>query len=69
MKEDKSYTIRKLSLKVLTNLKNFNEIERDCWMIVHEHCNGSKPVEYDIRGVDESLYLAFLKSVKAQIEE
>ena len=24
------------------------DVERTCWMIVHEHCNGAMPTEYDI---------------------
>ena len=45
--------------------KSSKEIERSCWMVVHEHCNGTMPSEYDIRGIDEDLYLALLSRVKA----
>ena len=34
------------------------ELERSCWMVVHEHHHGVKPTEYDIREIDEDLYLA-----------
>jgi hypothetical protein len=34
--------------------------ERNCWMVVHRHLHGSLPSEYDIREVDEELYLAVL---------
>ena len=34
--------------------------ERNCWMVVHRHIHGFLPVEYDIREVPESLYLAVL---------
>ncbi|EAQ69851.1 hypothetical protein SynRS9909_01897 [Synechococcus sp. RS9909] len=34
--------------------------ERMCWMVVHEHHHGAMPTEYDIREVDEALYLAVL---------
>ena len=34
--------------------------ERRCWMVVHEHHHGAMPTEYDIREVDEALYLAVL---------
>ena len=38
------------------------ELERSCWMVVHEHHHGVKPTEYDIREIDEDLYLAVLKA-------
>jgi hypothetical protein len=34
--------------------------ERNCWMAVHRHIHGALPSEYDIREVDEELYLAVL---------
>ena len=40
------------------------ELERSCWMAVHEHHHGVKPTEYDIREVDEDLYLAVLEEAR-----
>ena len=40
------------------------ELERSCWMVVHEHHHGVKPTEYDIREIDEHLYLAVLQAAK-----
>ena len=40
------------------------ELERCCWMVVHEHHHGVKPSEYDIREIDEDLYLAVLQAAK-----
>ncbi|ABX08413.1 Hypothetical protein P9211_04821 [Prochlorococcus marinus str. MIT 9211] len=34
---------------------------------MHEYCNGAKPSEYDIREIDESLYLKVLERVKGQL--
>lgn len=34
--------------------------ERNCWMAVHRHVHGVLPSEYDIREIDEELYLAVL---------
>lgn len=34
--------------------------ERNCWMVVHRHLHGVLPSEYDIREVDEALYLEVL---------
>ena len=36
------------------------DAERNCWMAVHRHHHGVLPSEYDIREVDEELYLAVL---------
>ena len=44
--------------------KSKNELERTCWMIVHEHKHGVMPTEYDIREIDEELYLEVLKTAK-----
>ena len=40
------------------------EIDRHCWMVVHEHCHGVMPTEYDVREINEDLYLAILKRVR-----
>lgn len=34
--------------------------ERNCWMVVHRHLHGVLPSEYDIREIDEELFLAVL---------
>ena len=34
--------------------------ERNCWLAVHRHVHGVLPSEYDIRDIDEDLYLAVL---------
>ena len=40
------------------------EIEKFCWMAVHEHKHGVLPSEYDIREIDEDLYLKLLQEFK-----
>ena len=40
------------------------ELGRSCWMVVHEHHHGVKPTEYDIREIDEDLYIAVLTAAK-----
>ena len=47
--------------------KKTSEIERFCWMVTHEYCNGTMPVEYDIREVDEILYLEVLQIAKSKL--
>ena len=41
------------------------EIEKFCWMAVHEHKHGVLPSEYDIREIDEDLYLKLLQESKS----
>jgi len=43
------------------------EIEKFCWMAVHEHKHGALPSEYDIREIDEDLYLELLREIKSSI--
>lgn len=35
-----------------------DDLERNCWMVVHRHVHGFLPSEYDIREVPEELYMA-----------
>ena len=45
---------------------NINELEKFCWMAAHEHKHGVLPSEYDIREIDESLYLLLLNQFKKE---
>ncbi len=57
--------IKKLSNKAIDlSGKSKNDLERTCWMIVHEYKHGSMPTEYDIREIDEELYLEVLRIAK-----
>ena len=42
-----------------------SEIEKFCWMAVHEYKHGVLPSEYDIREIDEELYLQLLQEIKS----
>ena len=44
------------------------EIEKFCWMAVHEHKHGVLPSEYDIREIDEALYLKLLQEFKGNTQ-
>ena len=60
--------IRKLFIKVKEYPRFSNgEIEKFCWMAVHEHKHGVLPSEYDIREIDEDLYLQLLHEFKLNI--
>ena len=42
------------------------ELEKFCWMAVHQHKHGVLPSEYDIREIDEDLYLKLLQEFKSK---
>ena len=55
-----------LSLKIKNYPRfSFNEVEKFCWMAAHEHKHGVLPSEYDIREIDENLYLELLQLFKS----
>jgi len=45
---------------------SIGEIEKFCWMAVHEYKHGVLPSEYDIREIDEDLYLKLLQELKSK---
>jgi len=58
--------IKELTIKVKGYPRfSIGEIEKFCWMAVHEHKHGVLPSEYDIREIDEELYLNLLKEFKS----
>ena len=60
--------IKSLLMKVKEYPRFSNvEIEKFCWMAVHEHKHGVLPSEYDIREIDEALYLQLLQEFKSNI--
>ena len=55
---------------LIKNVKEYprfskEQIEKFCWMAVHEHKHGVLPTEYDIREIDEDLYLELLQEFKS----
>ena len=61
--------VTRLALRALEIAgKRLNEIERFCWMTIHEYRHGTMPSEYDIREVDEELYLAVLERARINIK-
>ena len=57
--------VKQLSVKVREYPRfSIGEIEKFCWMAVHEHKHGVLPSEYDIREIDENLYLKLLQEFK-----
>jgi len=57
--------VQELCLKVKKYPRfSIQEIEKFCWMAAHEHKHGVLPSEYDIREIDENLYLQLLEEFK-----
>ena len=57
---------------LIKNVKEYprfskEEIEKFCWMAVHEYKHGVLPSEYDIREIDEDLYLELLREFKSNV--
>ena len=67
--EDYSESLIKSLLKKVKEYPRFSsgEIEKFCWMAVHEYKHGVLPSEYDIREIDEELYLKLLQELKSNI--
>ena len=62
--------IKELCLKV-RNYPRFSskEIDKFCWMAAHEYKHGILPSEYDIREIDEDLYLLLLREFNSKIND
>ena len=66
---DYSESLIKSLIKKVKEYPRFSteEIEKFCWMAVHEYKHGVLPSEYDIREIDETLYLQLLQEIKSKI--
>ena len=65
MKDYSDSLIKELCIKVKEYPRfSKGEVEKYCWMAVHEHKHGVLPSEYDIREIDEALYLQLLQEFK-----
>ena len=60
MTEPSQELLKQLASEVAQLESNQADLERNCWMVVHHHRHGMFPSEYDIREIDEDLYLALL---------
>ena len=67
--EDQPESVIKSLIKKVKEYPRFSkeEIEKFCWMAVHEHKHGVLPSEYDIREIDEDLFLQLLQEFKTNI--
>ena len=66
---ERNQLLEQLAIKAIKmSESNINEIEKCCWMIVHEYRHGVLPVEYDIKDIDERLYLNVLTIAKRNLK-
>ncbi|WP_320667035.1 hypothetical protein [Prochlorococcus sp. MIT 1307] len=65
MKERNELTTKLAKKAIELSGSSSSELERSCWIVVHEHRHGTRPVEYDIREIDENLYLDVLNYAKS----
>ena len=64
MTEPSQELLKQLASEVAQLERNQADLERNCWMVVHQHRHGMFPSEYDIRAIDQQLYLAVLSTCK-----
>ncbi len=70
MDNSNSFEVKRIGEKIVKFIHQSNDdVERYCWIIIHEEIHGFKPSEYDIREVDETLYLAVLDFVKSKVQK
>ena len=66
MKDYPESLIKTLCIKIKEYPRfTIGDLERFCWMAAHEHKHGVLPTEYDIREIDEELYLLLIKKFKS----
>ena len=59
--ESRSELLKRLADESFAFDGTASDLERNCWLVVHRHIHGVLPSEYDIREIDEDLYLAVLE--------
>ena len=66
---DHTESLIKALIKKVKKYPRFSkeEVEKFCWMAVHEYKHGVLPSEYDIREIHEDLYLELLKEFKSNV--
>ena len=67
MTEPSQELLKQLASEVAQLERNQANLERNCWMVVHQHRHGMFPSEYDIREIDEELYLALLSWMRQSL--
>ena len=61
VEESRSELVKRLAQESFGFDGTATDPERNCWLVVHRHTHGVLPSEYDIREIDEALYLQVLQ--------
>jgi len=64
VEESRSELVKRLVQESFAFDGTATDPERNCWLVVHRYGHGVLPSEYDIRDIDEDLYLAVLEERK-----
>jgi hypothetical protein len=64
VEESRSELVKRLAGESFAFDGTATDPERNCWLVVHRYVHGVLPSEYDIREIDEDLYLAVLEQRK-----
>ena len=60
VEESRSELLKRLAQESFAFDGTASDPERNCWLVVHRYAHGVLPSEYDIRDIDEALYLEVL---------
>ena len=66
IEESRSELLRRLAEESFAFDVTASDPERNCWLVVHRYTHGLLPSEYDIREIDEALYLEVLAERRAR---
>ena len=65
MNSDQKIVVETLAKKAIEmSGSSKKELEKYCWMVLHEYKHGVFPTEYDIREIDEGMYVSVLELAK-----
>jgi hypothetical protein len=65
VEESRSELLKRLAKESFAFDGTASDPERNCWLVVHRYAHGVLPSEYDIREIDEALYLEVLAERRA----
>ena len=69
VEESRSELLKRLAQESFAFDGTASDQERNCWLVVHRYAHGVLPSEYDIRDIDEALYLEVLAERRSLSED
>ena len=69
VEESRSELLKRLAQESFAFDGIASDPERNCWLVVHRYAHGVLPSEYDIRDIDEALYLEVLAERRSLSED